>query len=123
MEYNKKDSIQHNNKDQMRHNNKNQMQHNNNAEQEYHSFHVILAEEGCRGALLLGDLNAASDEVMQSEHKVKTVITAASGLEHLKIKCDVTHIVFPLQDTIHENISQYFQLCYETIEQSNARII
>jgi len=32
------------------------------------------------GELLLGDLNAATDESLMREHNVKTIITAATGL-------------------------------------------
>jgi hypothetical protein len=48
--------------------------------------------------LLLGDLNAATDAVLMRDHNVKTIITAASGLEHLQIPPEQTHIVFPLLD-------------------------
>lgn len=50
------------------------------------------------GELLLGDLNAATDQQLMQQHKVKTIITAAAGLEHLEIPAEQTHIVFPLLD-------------------------
>ena len=50
------------------------------------------------GELLLADLNAATDTKLLEEHNVKTIITAAAGLEHLAIPPEQTHIVFPLLD-------------------------
>jgi hypothetical protein len=35
---------------------------------------------------------------------VKTIITAAAGLEHLEIPPEQTHIVFPLLDLKNESI-------------------
>jgi len=63
----------------------------------------------------LGDLNAVTDHDVMKKYNVKTIITAASGLEHLKIPPDLTHIVFPLLDTKQENISTYFEISYRTI--------
>ena len=63
------------------------MFHNNYTQEEYKSYHVVLpadADSG-QGALLLGDLNAATDQELMREHKVKCIITAATGLEHLQI--------------------------------------
>jgi hypothetical protein len=50
------------------------------------------------GELILGDLNAATDRTLLQGHNVKTIITAAAGLEHLDIPAEQTHVVFPLQD-------------------------
>ena len=86
------------------------MFHNNYTQDEYHSYHVILPAdpEAPTGALLLGDLNAATDSQLMQEHNVKTIITAASGLEHLQIPPEQTHVVFPLLDLKTENIEGYF---------------
>lgn len=88
---------------------------NNFTQKEYKSSHVIVpACEGV-GALLLGDLNAVTDLQIINKFNIKTIITAASGLENLKIPSDLTHIVFPIVDTKQENISAYFEISYRTI--------
>jgi hypothetical protein len=76
------------------------MFHNNYTQEQYKSYHVILPAdtENGNGELLLGDLNAATDEELMRTHNVKTIITAATGLEHLKIAAEQTHVVFPLLD-------------------------
>lgn len=76
------------------------MFHNNYTQEEYRSYHVILQSdsETGYGELLLGDLNAATDQDLMQEHNVKTIITAATGLEHLQIPPEQTHVVFPLLD-------------------------
>jgi hypothetical protein len=76
------------------------MLHNNYTQEEYKPYHIIIAADtqNNRGELLLGDLNAATDEALMRDHNVKTIITAASGLEHLQIPPEQTHIVFPLLD-------------------------
>ena len=86
------------------------MLHNNYTNEEYKSYHVILPADSHSGygELLLGDLNAATDAGLMEHHKVKTIITAATGLEHLKIPPEQTHIVFPLLDLKTENIQAYF---------------
>jgi hypothetical protein len=81
---------------------------NNYTQQAYKSHHVIIPRTENTGALLLGDLNAATDEELIKEFNIKTIITAACGLEHLKILSTLTHIVFPLMDTKQENIETYF---------------
>ena len=97
------------------------MLHNNYTSEEYRSYHVILPgdSEGAMGELLLGDLNAATDPVLMQRHNVKTIITAATGLEHLQIPADQTHVVFPLLDLKTENIEAYFELSNQTIEESS----
>ena len=86
------------------------MFHNNYTQEEYRSYHVILQAdpETGNGELLLGDLNAATDQDLMREHNVKTIITAATGLEHLQIPPEQTHVVFPLLDLKTENIQSYF---------------
>lgn len=59
------------------------MLHNNYTQEEYRSYHVIIPANEKKGELILGDLNAATDQQLIQEHRVKTVITAAHGLEHL----------------------------------------
>lgn len=76
------------------------MFHNNYTQEDYKSYHVILPAdpEAGTGAVLLGDLNAATDVELMRAFNVKTVITAATGLEHLAVPPEQTHIVFPLMD-------------------------
>ena len=50
---------------------------------------------------------------------MRTIVTAAAGLEHLEIPAEQTHVVFPLLDLKNENIEAYFDLSYQTIEESN----
>lgn len=50
---------------------------------------------------------------------MRTIITAAAGLDHLEIPAEQTHVVFPLLDVKHENIEAYFDLSYRTIDESN----
>lgn len=88
---------------------------NNFTQKEYKSSHVIIPACEDVGALMLGDLNAVTDLEIIKRHKIKTIITAASGLENLKIPSDLTHIVFPIFDTKHENISAYFDISFRTI--------
>jgi hypothetical protein len=58
------------------------MFHNNYTQEDYKSYHVILPAdpETGTGAVLLGDLNAATDTELMRTFNVKTVITAATGL-------------------------------------------
>ena len=56
------------------------------------------------------------------EEQVKTIITAAGGLEHLQFPADVTHIMFPLADTKQENIEAYFELSNAAIEERRPAI-
>lgn len=101
------------------------MLHNNYTNEEYRSYHVILPgdPDSGHGELLLGDLNAATDSKLMEQHQVKTIITAATGLEHLKIPAEQTHIVFPLLDLKTENIQAYFELSNQSIEESNISLI
>lgn len=101
------------------------MFHNNYTQEEYCSYHVILPAdpETGNGELILGDLNAATDEQLMREHQVKTIITAATGLEHLQIPAEQTHVVFPLLDLKTENIESYFELSNQTIDESSSKII
>ena len=76
---------------------------------------MIIPASGQIGSLLLGDLNAATDQDVIQQYNIKTIITAACGLDHLKIPSELTHVVFPLMDTKQENIQSYFELSYRTI--------
>lgn len=74
------------------------MFNNFTCEKEYQCCNAIIDASENRGALLIGDFNAATDEEILRKYSVKTVITAATGLDHLQIPSSVTHIVYPLQD-------------------------
>lgn len=84
------------------------MFNNFTSQKEYQSCNVIVEASEGRGPLLIGDFNAATDESILMANSVKTVITAAAGLDHLQIPNSVTHIVYPLQDSKNENIKSYF---------------
>ena len=94
------------------------MLNNFTCEKEYSSCDVILPGEEGRGALLLGDINSATDEELLSKHDVKTVITTAVGMNHLEIPSSATHIVYPLRDANSENIRTYFDESFITIDRS-----
>lgn len=49
------------------------------------------------------------------KYKIKTIITAAMGMEHLKIPNNLTHIIYPLADAKSQNIRKYFDDCSKTI--------
>ena len=84
------------------------MSHNYHTPQ--HSYHVILPSDSQQltGALLLGDIHAATDSDLLEQHNVKTIITAASGLDQVRVAAEQTHIVFPLSDSKNECIERYF---------------
>jgi hypothetical protein len=88
------------------------------SEKEYECYNVVTAAEEGRGALLIGDFNSATSEEVLKMHSIKTVITAAMGLEHLQIPSFVEHIVYPLQDAKTENIKSYFDESFLTIDKS-----
>lgn len=94
------------------------MFNNFTCEREYESYNIILEKTQGRGALLLGDFNSATDETVLRENNVKTVITAATGLDHLEIPTFVTHIVYALLDAKSENIFKYFEESFNCIEKS-----
>ena len=61
---------------------------------------------------------------MHRQFNIKTIITAAAGLDHLEIPSIVTHIVYPLKDAKSENIKSYFDESYATIDRSmNSHIV
>ena len=76
----------------------------------HQSYHVILPRDTQRhtGALILGDIHAATDPDLLEQHNVKTIITAASGLDQVRVAAEQTHIVFPLSDSKNECIERYF---------------
>lgn len=74
------------------------MFNNYTGEKEYESCNIIVEATQATGPLLIGDFNSATDEETLQAHKIKTVITAAAGLEHLEIPEFVTHVVYPLKD-------------------------
>jgi precorrin-6x reductase len=53
------------------------------SEKEYECYNVVTEAEGGRGVLLIGDFNSATNKEILQMHSIKTVITAAMGLEHL----------------------------------------
>jgi hypothetical protein len=65
---------------------------------EIRPYHVIISSdpEARTGELILGDVNAASDQTLLQEHRVKTIITAAAGLDQVSVSAEQTHIVFPI---------------------------
>ena len=60
------------------------------------------------GALLIGDFNSATDGEIIKLHNIKTIITAAVGMEHLQVPPNVVHIIYPLLDANSENIKRFF---------------
>lgn len=74
----------------------------------YHSCDVILPASSASGELLIGDFNSATDSDTLAKHNVKTIITAASGMEHLEVPPNILHITFPLLDAKSENIKRFF---------------
>lgn len=75
------------------------MFNNFTGDNEYQCCNVIVGGKEERGPLLLGDFNSAMNEQIIKFHKIKTIITAAIGLEHLEIPSTITHIVYPLKDS------------------------
>ena len=65
---------------------------------EYQSCSVIVPAYAGAGALLIGDFNSATDGEKLKEHNIKTIITAAAGMEHLQVPPNILHITFPLLD-------------------------
>jgi hypothetical protein len=94
------------------------MFNNYTTEKPYESCNVILPETEQTGALLIGDFNSATDPETLRKHGIKTVITAATGLDHLELPSFVTHITYPLTDAKSEKIHQYFNQAFQTIDQS-----
>lgn len=63
---------------------------NNYTESEtYQSCNVVQPAGGGNGPLLIGDFNSAIDPKIIKEYDIKTIITAAMGMEHLKIPTSV----------------------------------
>ena len=74
----------------------------------YHPCDAILPAGSGMGALLIGDFNSATDSDLLKSHNVRTIITAAAGMEHLQVPPNILHITFPLLDAKTENIHQFF---------------
>lgn len=85
---------------------------------EYECCSLVLPGNEHEGALFVGDFNSATDFELLKKHKIKTIITAAAGMEHLKIPNAITHIIYPLFDKKSENIRRFFDDCNKTIETS-----
>ena len=94
---------------------------NNYTEEEptYQCCSVVQAASPGTGALLIGDFNSATDADIIKLHNIKTIITAAVGMEHLQVPANVTHIVYPLLDANSENIKRFFDESTTTIKNSN----
>lgn len=65
----------------------------------YSSHSIILQSTSGRGCLALGDLNSVTDHNIIKANNIKTIITAASNMDHLDIDKSVKHIVYPLLDS------------------------
>lgn len=74
----------------------------------YHSCDAILPATAGMGALLVGDFNSATDADLLKSYNIRTIITAAAGMEHLQVPPNILHITFPLLDAKTENIRQFF---------------
>ena len=75
---------------------------------EYECCSVIIPSSDSHGALLIGDFNSATSVPILEQHNIKTIITAASGMDHLKVPPHLHHIIYPLFDTNSENIKRFF---------------
>lgn len=85
----------------------------------YESCSVIQPASPGSGALLIGDFNSAVDTEIIKLHNIKTIITAALGMEHLQIPSNIVHITYPLLDANSENIKRFFDESTTTIRNSN----
>ena len=85
---------------------------------EYECCSVILPPNEKHGALLIGDFNSATSIPIIEQHNIKTIITAAAGMDHLKIPPHLQRIIYPLFDTNSENIARFFDESNKTIETS-----
>lgn len=67
---------------------------------------------------MLGDFNSAIDKENIKKNNIRTIVTAATNMEHLEIDKSLKHIVYPLLDSKAENICAFFQRNFETLESS-----
>ncbi len=74
----------------------------------YENCSVIQPPSHGNGALLIGDFNSATDSETIKLHNIKTIVTAAAGMEHLQVPGNVLHITYPLLDANSENIKRFF---------------
>ena len=75
----------------------------------YSSCNVIVPATDAKGCLMIGDFNSATDTEKISAHNIKTIITAATNMDHLDIDKSLHHIVYPLFDAKTEAISTFFE--------------
>lgn len=87
--------------------------------QSYECCNEVQAPFEENGALLIGDFNSAIDPLIIKEFNIKTIITAALGMEHLHISPQIEHITYPLLDANSENISRFFDQSTTKIKSSN----
>jgi hypothetical protein len=64
----------------------------------YRSCSIIVPAGGGKGCLLIGDFNSATDGEGIKNNNIKTIITAATNMNHLLIDKSIKHIVYPLLD-------------------------
>ena len=81
----------------------------------YSHSNIIVPSSGARGCLMLGDFNSATDIDNLRTNNIKTVITAATNMDHLEIDKSVKHIVYPLLDAKTELISNFFEDNFDNI--------
>lgn len=92
-------------------------------DKQYECCTVIIPAGGGQGALLIGDFNSATDADNIRKYNIRTIITAATGLEHLEIPASVEHITYPLLDASTENIRKFFDQSSTQIRNGNCFIM
>lgn len=65
----------------------------------YSPCNIILEANAGKGKLILGDFNSAIDPDIIKKNNIKTIITAATNMDHLEIDKSLRHIVYPLLDS------------------------
>lgn len=89
---------------------------------QYSCCNVVVPAQPGSGALLIGDFNSATDGDQIKAHNIRTIITAAAGMEHLNVQPHILHITFPLLDSKTENIRHFFEDCNTVIKASTYSI-
>lgn len=65
----------------------------------YSPSNIILKATPKDGCLMIGDFNSAIDPENIKLNNIKTIITAASNMDHLQIPKSINHIIYPLLDS------------------------
>lgn len=65
----------------------------------YSHSNIILKANPKEGCLMIGDFNSAIDADNLKTNNIKTIITAASNMDHLEIPKSIKHIVYSLLDS------------------------